>query len=305
MSNTSILAKVQSLYSKNDRVKSVLKFSTSEKKIYSDKDGVPLDDMHPLRTLIGLPCLPFNKIVQVAGKPDTGKSTVATATMVAAQNAGFKIIAWDTEEKFDPGRYEEFGGTPGDILFIRTNEITLGGQLVKDYINAIKEDDPKAKVLLVWDSVGGGVSRADAEINRVKKKNAQPAQAAKENGQVTRDIITMMNTYRDSICVYMANQTYAKIGFMQKGDKAKGGDTIEFFSSIIVFFKRLKVLTKIVDKKLVKYGIITQATVTKNHLSQGETSVHQTNFEINSSGIKPSDFSFSKDEDEDVGEEAE
>jgi hypothetical protein len=71
---------------------------------------------------------------------------------------------------------------------------------------------------------------------------------------------------------------------MMKGDAAAGGTKIEYHSSFILMLKRIKVLTKQVKGVTTKYGIVTRATVSKNHLSQGENSVHQLDFEITAQG---------------------
>lgn len=300
----SAVERVQAMYAKNAKVQVAIS-SGASKKVYTEADGIPLSEDHPIRALTGLPCLPYNKVVQWAGKPDTGKSTFGAITLVPAQLSNHRIIYWDTEEKFDAHRCEMLGGNPGTIDFIRTNDIRIGGQIVKDLINAYKEDEPDCKILILWDSVGGGLSRSNAERNLADmKKSGQPGAEAKENGEVIRHIVSMMNVYRDSIAMYMANQTYSKIGFMQSGDKAKGGDGIEFFSSLIVFVKRIKVLTKTVNKQMVKYGIITEATVTKNHLSQGATSVHKMRFEVTAEGAKVSDFEFKSEKDDGEDEDS-
>lgn len=288
----SAVDRVKATYAKNDLAKNVVQLGMAVKE-YTDADGLPLPEGNPLRELTGLPVLPFNKIIQKAGKPDTGKSTDGALLIVAAQTAGFKVVYWDTEEKVDPNRITMLGGHPDDVIFVRTNDIRIGGQMVKDMVKALKEDEPDCKILIVWDSVGGGVSRADMQRNLADmKKSAQPGAAAKENGEVIRHIVALMNAYRDSICVYLANQTYAKIGFMQSGDKAKGGDAVEFFSSVIIFCKRIKVLTRTENKQLVKYGIISECTVTKNHLTPGKTSVYKKRFEITADGARVSDFAF-------------
>jgi len=111
-------------------------------------------------------------------------------------------------------------------------------------------------------------------------------------------LVALMNKYPDSIAVYMANQVYAKIGFMQKGDASSGGKKVEFFSSLRIQLKRVKVLTKTVNKVKVKYGIITKATVLKNHLSQGKNSVYEQQFTITAAGYQPCDEDLSDDGDE-------
>jgi len=299
-SNTqSVADRVRALYAKDESMQRILTNTSGEAKVYTADDGVPLPEANPIRSMTGLPCLPFNKVAQVMGKPDTGKSTTAGEVMASAQKAGFKVIVVDAEDKLDLERYQaEFGGAPKTLLIIKTNEIRKAGQLVKDYINILKADNPKEKILVVWDSVGASVSRSETERNLADEKHGQPGQDAKEAGSVIRHWVGMFNKYPDSICVLLVNQTYAKIGFMQHGDQAKGGSGIEYFSSLIIGLKRIKVLTRTEKKKKVKYGILTRATVTKNHLSAGKTSVYQMDFVITSAGSQVSDADMAEDEEE-------
>lgn len=294
-----IKSDMQKLYAKDKRVQSIIGTGSDVKAVYTAEDIIPLPDSHPLRLLSGLPGLPYNKLVQVAGKPDSGKSTMAAESMVAAQKAGAQVILWDSEEKFDSSRFEDMGGKPEDVLLIRTNEILKGGELTRRFITAVKEQDEKAKILFVWDSVGGSQSRSHAERELDNEKHAQPGQDAKEVGSVMKVLVALVNKYPDSIAVYLSNQTYAKIGFMQKGDQASGGAKLEYHSSLIVMLKRIKVLTKVVKGVTTKYGIITRATVSKNHLSQGQTSVHQLDFEITAKGATLTDET-SEDDSEDA-----
>ena len=281
-----IVEDMQKLYQKDKKVQTLITTGNTVKQKYTEKDVVPLPGGHPLKELMGLPGIPFNKIIQIAGKPDTGKSTFAAETMVAAQKAGIQVILWDSEDKFDASRLASMGGNPGDILLVKTNEILKGAELSRRYITAVKEQDEAAKILFVWDSVGGSQSRSHAERELDNEKHAQPGQDAKENGSVMKTLVALINKYPDTIAVYLANQTYAKIGFMQHGDAAAGGTKIEYHSSLIVMLRRVKVLTKTVKGVMTKYGIITRATVTKNHLSQGSTSIHQLDFEIGANGAK-------------------
>lgn len=272
------------LYAKDKKVQSIISTGDAIKSSYTKDDVVPLADSSPLKQLLGLPGLPFNKIIQVAGKPDCGKSTLAAEAMVAAQQAGIQVIVWDAEDKFDSHRFTSMGGDPSELLVIKTNEILKGAELARRFITAVKEQDLSTKVLFVWDSVGGSQSRAHAERELDNEKHAQPGQDAKESGSVMKMLVALINKYPDSIAIFLVNQTYAKIGFMQKGDAISGGTKIEYHSSFIIMLKRIKVLTKQVKGVLTKYGVITRATVTKNHLSNTETSIHQLDFEVRASG---------------------
>lgn len=280
-----IVSDMQALYAKDKRVQSIVCTGNVVKQTYTEKDVIPLPKTHPLRILMGLPGLPYNKITQLAGRPDTGKSTIAGETMAAAQKAGVQVILCDSEDKFDAHRFKNhFGGDPGEILLIKTNEILKAGELARRYITAIKEQDENAKVLLVWDSIGGSQSRSHSERELDNEKHAQPGQDAKELGSVMKVLVSLINKYPDSISVYLANQTYAKIGFMQHGDAISGGTKIEYHSSFIVMLKRIKVITRTIKGTVTKVGIITRATVSKNHLSPSETSIHQLDFEVTAKG---------------------
>lgn len=284
-----IVSDMQKLYQKDKKRQSIICTGDSVKTTYTKDDVIPLVDGSPFKTLLGLPGIPYNKIAQIAGKPDCGKSTLAAECIVAAQRAGAQVIVWDSEDKLDANRLTMMGGDPSSILLIKTNEILKGAELARRYITAVKDQVPASKIFFVWDSVGGSQSRSHAERELDSEKHAQPGQDAKENGSVMKMLVALINKYPDSIAVYLANQTYAKIGFMQKGDAAAGGTKIEYHSSFIVMLKRIKVLTKTVKGALTKYGIVTRATVTKNHLSQSETSVHQLDFTVTAKGITPSE----------------
>lgn len=283
-----IISDIQELYVKDKKISSIACTGDSVKLSYTKEDVIPLPDSHPLSVLTRLPGIPFNKIVQVAGRPDTGKSTIAGEVMAAAQKAGMQVILFDSEDKFDAARFKtSFKGDPTSLLMIKTNEILKGGELARRYITAVKDQDENAKILFVWDSVGGSQSRSHAERELDNERHAQPGQDAKENGSLMKVLVSLINKYPDSIAVYLANQTYAKIGFMQKGDAASGGTKIEYHSSLIVMLKRIQVIKKVVKGVVTKLGIVTRATVTKNHLSQGNSSIYQHDFQITADGTMP------------------
>lgn len=281
-----IVADMQKLYAKDKKVNSLISTGDVIRTTYTENDGIPLTLGHPIQQLLGLSVLPYNKIIQCVGKPDCGKSTWAAELMVQAQQAEATVILFDSEDKFDAKRFTTMGGVPKDLLLIKTNEILKGGELIRKYITAIKQQSDSAKILVVWDSVGGSQSRSHAERELDSEKHAQPGQDAKENGSVMKAIVALINKYPDSVAVYLVNQSYAKIGFMQKGEAAAGGSKIEYHSSFIVALKRIKTLTKVVKGIVSKYGIVSRATVSKNHLSQGETSIHQLDFEVTAQGTK-------------------
>lgn len=293
-----IVKDVRSLYAKDKKALAIICTGDSVKEAYTKDDVVPLPDGHPLQTLMGLQGLPFNKIAQVAGRADSGKSTLAGELMASAQKAGIQVILFDSEQKFDADRFSKhFKGSPENILLIKTNEILKGGELARKYITAVKDQQPEAKILFIWDSIGSSQSRSHAERELDSEKHAQPGQDAKENGAVMKMLVALVNKYPDSIATFMVNQTYDKIGFMQKGQAITGGAKIEYHSSFIITLKRIKVLTKQVKGVQTKTGIVTRATVTKNHLSQTENSTYQLDFEVTAKGCVTTDSVESEEDD--------
>lgn len=283
-----IIKDLRKLYAKDKKVQSIISTGDSIRTEYTLADVVPLPEGHILNQLTGLPGLPFNKITQIAGRPDTGKSTLAGEVMASAQKADIQVVLFDSEDKFDAARFQTcFGGKAADILLVKTNEILKGGELARRYIDAIKDQELEAKILFVWDSVGGSQSRSHAERELDSEKHSQPGQDAKENGSVMKMLVGLINKYPDSISVLLINQTYAKIGFMQHGDAISGGTKIEYHSSFIAMLKRIKVIPKVRKGVELKTGIVSKATVIKNHLKQGDLSTYKADFLITAKGTQP------------------
>lgn len=285
-----IVAEVKKLYNKDTKSQSMIATGDIIRQTYTVADGIPVPEGHPLQELVSLPCVPYNKIIQISGPPDSGKSTSSGQLMASAQKTDHLVILWDSEDKFDAHRFDtQFGGVSGDLVIVKTNEILQGGEKIRKLVLATKAKYPKAKILVVWDSVGGSQARGAAERELDSDKHGQPGQDAKENGAVMKMFTGLFNKYTDSIAVVLINQVYSKIGFMQKGNAESGGKKIEFHSSLIIRLNRIKTLTKLVKGRKVKYGILTRATVGKNHLSQAQTSLHQLDFEITAAGATVSE----------------
>lgn len=294
-----IVTKTQALY-KKDKVSAAMiatgdilkRPSTPEQFVLA-----PSKD-HVWTELTGLMGIPYDSIIQIAGAYDSGKSTIAGEFMAAAQKQNVYVILADSEKKFDKVRFEKhFKGNAKDILVVQSTVIRkLAGGMFK-YIDVIKEGDPTAKIFLVHDSVGGSVSRARAEHEIDDEKSNQPGTEAVENSDYMKHVVARMDKYPGSIALLLINQMTDKIGFGQKGQSRSGGHKISFHSSMIIELKKIKTLTKTVNKVLVKTGIVTSAKIDKNHLSSTDTSIEKMNIQVTASGWSKTDFSFDKDED--------
>lgn len=298
-----IISGAQALYGKDKAGAAMLGSGALLRRPTKPEEFVLAPEGHPWRTLTGLLGLPYDSIVQIAGAYDSGKSTLAGEFMASAQRQGVYVILGDSEKKFDKLRYDKhFAGDSENLLVVQSTMIRkLAGGMFK-YIDTILAQDPAAKILCVHDSIGGSVSRSRAERDIDDEKSNQPGSEAVENSDYMKHVVARMDKYPGHIAFLLINQMTDKIGFGQKGQSRSGGHKISFHSSIIIELKKIKTLTKKVNKVEVKTGIITQAKIDKNHLSVTENSVNKMNIMVTAKGWSNTDFSFDKEAPSDEGE---
>ena len=293
-----IVADAQALYGKDKVSAAMLATGTALRRPTKPEEFILAPKDHPWVKVTGLMGLPYDSIVQLAGKYDSGKSTLSGEFMAWAQKQGVYVVLGDSEKKFDKNRYDKyFGGDSSQLLTVQSTMIRrLAGGMIK-YVRTIKAADPTAKILLVHDSIGGSVSRSRAERDIDDDKSNQPGSEAVENSDYMKHILATMDKYPGSIAMILINQMTDRIGFGQKGQSRSGGHKISFHSSLILELKKIKTLTKQVNKVETKIGIVTEVKVDKNHLSTQENSVNKMNIMVTAKGWQETDFSFEKEED--------
>jgi RecA/RadA recombinase len=241
------------------------------------------------RPLSGIKGIPFGRIVQIAGKPDSGKSTTAMVFMKAAQEAGVLVILWDSEKKFSTSRYENrIGGDASIIPLSRNKQIVEGTKQIVSYVKDAKAQNPDVKILIVWDSVGATLNTAEDIENDDHTK--QPGVTAREISWAIKRLNQLIERYRntetgkETVAVLCINQVYDNIGSV--GTKQKGGKELEYLSSIILELSRKKTLKRQVQGVKKKYGIVARANVVKNHLFDGEDCVAELDIVVSANGIQ-------------------
>ncbi len=217
--------------------------------------------------------------------------------MSAAQKQNVYVVLGDAEQGFNSVRYDKhFGGNHKEINIVQSTVIrTLAGGMFK-YVKTIKEADKNAKILLVHDSIGGSVSKARLEHEIDAEKSTQPGSEAVENSDYMKHTVALMDKYPDSISMLLINQLTDKIGFGQKGKSRSGGHKISFHSRLIIEMKKIKTLTKLVNKVKMKTGIIVKASIEKNQLALTDLSVKEMNIMVTPKGWEATDFTFEKDD---------
>lgn len=287
-----IVAKARASFGKTEK-SLAMQISTGASISRPDKDSDFVMSRSPhWQLLTGIRGLPFGKVVQVAGRPDSGKSTTAMDFMKAAQDDGHIVILWDTEGKFAKDRFDKkFNGDSEQLLISQSRVILEGSDQIIFLVREALAAYPDKKVLVVWDSVGGTLSSSENEKDN--RESMQMAQAAKENGRVMRSLVSLMEecknkeTAEEKIAILLINQSYMNIGSV--GSQESGGQKVAFHSSLIVQLTRKADLYRVKDKVKRKIGILSRAKVKKNHLFDGEDSVAELDLMVTASGIKLSE----------------
>ena len=259
--------------------------SLASSKDFADYVAWPGSPFHLLTDIVGLP---FGKIIQISGRPDSGKSTHAMQFMKLAQDQGCIVVLWDSEGKFGTNRFDhKFDGCSADLAVCTSRMISEGADEVESLVHAIMEAYPDKKVLIVWDSIGGSLPKS--EKGKSKRDSKQMAEAAKENGAVVRGFVMLMEEYRnrqtnkDRIGILLINQVYSNIG--APGQVESGGQKVAFHSSLILQMTRTGNLFKVRAGIKRKIGIKTKVRVKKNHLFDGDDTIAEMILNISAGGI--------------------
>lgn len=288
-----LVKKAQESYAKKDQGLAQ-KLSTGKTIIRpnEDKDYVVWSKGDHWKSLTNLKGLPFGRIVQISGKPDSGKSTHAMAFMKDAQTQGYLVILWDSERKFSAKRFDEkIGGSSDNLVVVDTNKIIDGAKAVAQFVHAAKEMNPDVKILIVWDSVGASLNSTEDKDDGTEDFSQQPGVSAKENSYAIKKFNKLANKYINnetgeaSIATLIINQTYSSIGMGAPTQIEKGGQEIYYLSSLIIQLSRKKDLTRVKGGETYKYGIVSRAKVKKNHLFEGDECISELDLVVSADGI--------------------
>jgi RecA/RadA recombinase len=285
-----LVKKAQESYSKTEKgLSNQLSTGTGIVRPTEDKDFVVWTKGDHWQTLTHLKGLPFGRIIEISGRPDSGKSTHAAAFMCAAQQQDVLVILWDAEKKFSAARFDtKLGGNSNNLLIVDTNNIINGCNAVAHFVNAAKEMNPAVKILIVWDSVGASLNSTEDQEGE-ESYSKQPGVTAKENAYAIRKFNKLSNKYinretgEETIATLVINQNYQNIGSV--GYTEKGGGEIYYLSSVIIQLARKQDLTRVKNGEKYKYGIVTRAKVKKNHLFDGDECIAEMDLVVSAEGI--------------------
>jgi recombination protein RecA len=198
--------------------------------------------------------IPAGRITELFSKGEgVGKSSLAAMLMAEMQRRGGTVLLMDTEHGFTNDRLKTFGVDPENIIKVEPTHIENACQVISDTIKYLKQHDEKSdKVLIVWDSVTGTVSKQEAEAEYEDIQVASSARALSTVIKKLKDEIAKTEVY--VICIVQTRQNIGGGPFSEK-HQAAGGQAIKYYAGQrIVMYKgansRLKEGTTILGFKV-------------------------------------------------------
>ena len=272
------------------------KFSTSAKykpQRYFDLGADFLD-------AVGLPGPAIGHLNMFLGHTDTGKTTAAVKTAVAAQRMGILPVFIITEQKWSFEHAKLMGFECEETVDEETGELDWGGyyifnndfsyiEQITDYINLMLDSQEKGELdfegedgkmvspslCFIWDSVGSVPCKLTFEGKGGKQHNAGVLSDKIGMGINQRITGSRKADSKWENTLIIINQPWVELpdnSYGQPKIKAKGGEAVWLNSSLVFRFGNEKNAgtSKIVatrNKRSVKFAIRSKVSVMKNHLN--------------------------------------
>lgn len=265
--------------------KLVKKFEKSNVVRLSDKSNL---DPSATWTHTGSPELDFNLgvlgypkgLITLSGKSKSGKTTLGLTGVKNHQRAfgedGVRIIL-SSESRENKEYAENLGLDAEDVIVLKSKfveDLFMKLQEVLDYIYDLWHKEGRAgqpKIIILWDSVGATVSRAEVDSFRenieIMKKNAEKGTDTKHKhvkmaafaGAATAAMKNMLaQIYNNDICFLAIN--HLKSNLNSPGSYTPGGDWLEYLPCLALR-PGLKEWVKVGEEQV---GQITDVKVHKN-----------------------------------------
>lgn len=259
---SSTINKIQNTLKKDERRSNQFGVGSSLAKVSDDpKDYIVMPPWW--KENFGILGLRFGNFVQIAGDPDSGKTSLSLLAIKCAQEQGYGVVYVETEGKTGEDDLISAGIEPKGVITVHTKiteEMYDGMNLA---IEAFFAQFPGEKLLVILDSYGNSLSMRDSTIELIES-NAMVGGAAKTNRTGISSLAAKQIT--DPIAVLVVNYTYDNIG--SPGKTNAGGKALDFHCMLTLQSQRTGWYERTVDQEKVRAGAFVKWTVYKNHYAK-------------------------------------
>lgn len=256
------IEKIQNTMKTNERRQSQFGVGNSLQSVSNDpKDYVVLPQWWKDHT--GVLGIKFGHYVQIAGDPDSGKTSLSLLAIKCAQEQGYGVVYVETEGKTSEDDLINAGINPKGVMTVHTKITEEMYDNMNLAVEAFFAQFPGEKLLVVLDSYGNTVSMRDSNISLVES-NAMVGGPAKTNRTGISSLAAKQ--INDPIAVLVVNYTYDNIG--SQGKTNAGGKALDFHCMLTLQSQRTGWYEKTVDKEKVRAGAFVKWRIYKNHYAK-------------------------------------
>lgn len=259
---TKTINSIKGSLKKDERRANQIGLGSSLESVSNDpKDYVVLPEWW--KNAFGVLGLKFGHFVQIAGEPDSGKTSLSLLSIKCAQEQGYAVIYVETEGKTSSEDLAAAGIDENGVITIRSKVVEEAFDAANLAIDAVFNDFPDAKLLLVFDSYGNTVSMRDSEL-KLTESSAMVGGSAKTNRMGISALAAKQIQY--PIAVLIVNYTYDNMG--SPGKTNAGGKALNFHCMLTIQSSRKAWYEKTVQGIKVRAGADVMWKVYKNHYAK-------------------------------------
>jgi RecA/RadA recombinase len=212
-----------------------------------------------------------NRLYVIAGPSSTGKSLICARACKEAQDKGYTIVYFDSENAIDDDFMKRFGVRTDELIYVPVKTISefrnAAVQMMKDW--RADEDTKDAPVFFFCDSLGGMMGTKEMNDVEQDKSASDMGQRAKELRACAR--VLTIECAQHSIPMICTNHTYEQAAANPQAapqTKMTGGEGFMYASSAVIYLRKRQVKedgkNALGDTVKTKTGNIIIATAEKN-----------------------------------------
>lgn len=171
--------------------------------------------------------LPLGRITEIAGEPDSGKTSLVISSMIETQKLGGICVLLENESKFQMERAERMGLVSDELVVIPSPTVEDGFDAIAMFVQSVREQSLVVKIMAYWDSIAASPTRGSLE-SRFAGGIADKARMTIEGLRVLNHALSKYAN--DRMGIVLVNHVMANIGSM--GVSSTGGRGIRFYASL-------------------------------------------------------------------------
>ena len=205
---------------------------------------------------------------EVFGDEGCGKTAIAHRAILGVQSMGGYAVHLDFEAALDEKKILQLGIDPSRLIYEIPEHIEQGWDIIWATMDQLRDKPPDVPVLIVWDSIGGAVPKA--ELEAVSAEKSQVGEVARAMSKGCRKMFKAIAEVRAHM-MWISQERHKIGGFSPFGPvkETSGGKGPKYAASQRVRLARVKTIK---DGKRAT-GYLIKAVTKKNRLAPPEQSM--------------------------------